>query len=358
MTTTPKRFPALFFSVLVAIVTAAATTPQTGLAQSGAAAKPIVVRLQDFGTGINTLGALLARADGLYEKSGIDMKINPPIFNAGAIANVVIQGQADIGFGGPAAIISLIQQKRPVKIIGVVSQAFDAQVALSNATLAALAKKGVTPASPLMERMSALRGLRLAAPASGSTTDQVVRYAFKQFGLDPSRDVVLQPLPDLASILGAFRQGAVDGLVGTRVSGPTQVMADKSGGVLVAFEKEDKGLQVVPQQVLFATEEYIKNNPEAIRRVLSAHMEAKNILRKGITQAQRDKIKEQFFRDMAPATFNSLADSTIPNLIGPMAATPAQLDVLLAIHNATADSPVKLTFDQVFDTRIAASLEK
>lgn len=349
-----NTFPAIL-SLLLAVL---AMLPMASPAQSGSTAKPITVRLQDFGTGINTLGALLARTEGLYEKAGIDIRINPPIFNASGIANVVIQGQADIGFGGPSAIISLVLQRRPVKMIGVVSQAFDAQVALTNAALDALAKKGVTPASPLKERIAALRGLRLAAPASGSTTDQVVRYAFKQFGLDPARDVVLQPLPDLASMLGAFRQGAVDGLVGTRVSGPTQVATDKSGGVLVAFEKEDKGLQVVPQQVLFATEDYIRNNPEAIRRMLAAHLEAKNILRKGITQVQRDRVKEQFFRDMAPATFNNLVDSTIPNLVGPMAATPAQLDVLLAIHNATAETPAKLSYDQVFDTRIAASVEK
>lgn len=339
-------------------VAAAASLPAASLAQSGAAAKPITVRLQDFGTGINTIGALLARTEGLYEKAGIDMKVNPPIFNAAGIANVVMQGQADIGFGGATAILSLVQQNRPVKIIANIALTFEAEVALTNAALDALAKKGITPASPLKQRLAGLHGLKLGAPASGSSTDQVVRYAFKKYGLDPARDVLLQPLPDLASILGAFRQGVVDGLVGTHGSGPAQAEADKLGRIFIAFQKEDKGLEVAPQHVLFATEDYIKNNPEAIRRVLMAHQEAKILLRKGITQAQRDRVKEQFFRDMAPATFNSLLDSVIYITLGPMAANQEQLDVLLAINNVAAEKPIKLSYDQVFDTRIAASVEK
>ena len=80
--------------------------------------------------------------------------------------------------------------------------------------------------------------------------------------------------------------------------------------------------------------------------------------RKGITQAQRDRVKEQFFRDMAPTTYNTLLDCTISILIGPMAATQAQLDILLAIHNLAADTPAKLSYGPVFDTRIAESIEK
>lgn len=323
-----------------------------------ALAQKTVVRVQDFGPGINTIGALLVRADSLADKQGIDLKVLPPIFNAAGIANVVMQGQADIGFGGATAIISLIQQKRPVKIIAVIAQTFEAEIALTNAALATLAKRGITPESPLKDRLAALKGLKLAGPSAGSSTDQVIRYAFKQFGVDANRDVIMQPLPDLASIIGAARQGVVDGLMGTHGSGPVQMEADKSGRIFIAFQKEDKGLQVAPQHVLFATDDYIKNNGDTIRRFLAAHLEAKNMLRKGITQAQRDKVKEQFFRDMAPATYNGLLDSVIYITLAPMTAFQAQLDVLLAIHNLAADTPVKLSFNEVFDNRFAEAVEK
>ena len=323
-----------------------------------ALAQKTTVRVQDFGTGINTITALLVRTEGLADKHGIDLKINPPIFNAAGIANVVIQGQADIGFGGATAILSLVQQKRPVKIIAVIGQTFEAEIALTNAALATLAKKGITPESPFKQRLEGLKGMRFAAPSSGSSTDQVIRYAFKQFGIDPNRDVVMQPLPDLASIIGATRQGVVDGLMGTHGSGPLQLETDKSGRIFIEFQKEEKGLQVAPQHVLFATDDYIKNNGDTIRRFLTAHLEAKNIARKGLTQAQRDKVKEQFFRDMAPATYNSLLDSVIYITKGPMTAFQAQMDVLLAIHNLAAEKPVQLSFNEVFDNRFAEAVEK
>lgn len=318
----------------------------------------ITVRQQDFGTGINTISQLLVRTEGLADKHGVDLKVLPPIFNAAGIANVVMQGQADIGFGGATAIISLVQQKRPVKIIAIIGQTFEAEIALTNAALATLAKKGVTPESPFKDRLNAIKGMKFAAPASGSSTDQVIRYAFKQFGIDPNRDVIMQPLPDLASIIAATRQGVVDGLMGTHGSGPLQSESDKFGRIFITFQTEDKGLDVAPQHVLFATDDYIKSNGEAIRRYLAAHLEAKNMVRKGLTAEQRGRIKDQFFKDMAPATFNSLVDSVTYINKGPLAATQAQLDVLLAINNLASTTPVKLSFNEVFDNRFADAVEK
>lgn len=340
---------------LVAL-TAASLVPATVMAQG--APKMTTVRLQDFGTGINTIGALLARTEGLFAKHGIDLKVNPPIFNAAGIANVVMQGQADIGFGGATAILSLVQQNRPVKIIGNIALTFEAEIALTNAVVAKLAQRGITPESRLALRLDALKGLKIGSPSAGSSSDQFVRYGFKKFGLDPARDVILQPLPDLASILGAFRQGAVDGLTGTHGSGPVQVETEKLGRIWIKFQDEDPGLRVAPQHVLFATDDYIKKNPDVIRRMLLAHNDAKKMLRKGITKEQRERVKQQFFRDMKQETYDSLLDGILYITKGPMAGTQEQLDVLLAVHNLAAAQPVKLTFDQVFDTRIAAEVDR
>ena len=48
----------------------------------------------------------------------------------------------------------------------------------------------------------------------------------------------------------------------------------------------------------------------------------------------------------------------MPLLLGPLAATREQFDVLLGLVNAVADVPAKVTFEQVFDTRIAESVER
>ena len=341
-----------FAAALLLLVASAGLAPMTAEAQR------FTIRQQDFGNHVNTMSNLLVQTEGLADKHGIDLRVLPPIFNAAGIANVVLQGQAEIGFGGATAVVSLRQQNRPVKMIAIIAQTFEAEIGLTNAALANLAKKGVTPESPYKARVEALKGLKFAAPAAGSSTDQVIRYALKNAGLDPNRDVVIQPLPDLASIIAATRQGTVDGLMGTHGSGPLQMETDKSGRILIAFQKEDKGLEVAPQHVLFATEDYIKNNGEAIRRYLLAHHEAKELIRKGLTQAQRDKVKERFFKDMAPATFNSLVDGLIYINKGPITPTQAQLDVLLAIHNVAAATPYKVSFNELFDTRYAEAVEK
>lgn len=335
---------------------AGATGSTAVLAQAGA--KPMTVRLQDFGPTPIAMPVMLGRADGLFEKAGVNLQVLAPIFNAGAIFQVLVQGQADIGYTGPTPMISLAQQGRPLKIVAVISQGFEIKVALTPKVIDDLAKKGITANSPIEARVQALRGLKLATPASGSTLDLGLRYALKKYGLDPARDVVIQPLPDIASMIAVVRQGAVDGVVGNSATAVGQSQSEGLARIFIEFEKHDKGLQVAPFNVLAANDDYIKNNPEGLRRTLTAILAAKNAIRRGLTAEEREKVKKQFLPDMNPATYNTLVDGNMPLLLGLMAATREQFEVLLGLVNAVADVPAKVTFDQVFDTRIAESVER
>ncbi len=322
------------------------------------AQKPIALRWQDFGPIINSLPALLARTEGLYDKAGLSVTLNPPIFNASQIVSVVLQGQAEIGYTGSTSMIPVVQQRRPAKIIAVIASGFETRIALTPKALDALAKKGITPNSPFKDRVAALRGLTIAAPASGSTTDLGFRYSLKKNGIEPARDLTIQPLPTSAAIMAVLRQGTVDGMVGSYASGVGQANVEGFGRTFIEFDKEDARLANAPYHILVASDDYVKANPEAVRRVLQAFQAAKNMIRRGLTADELGRVKKQFYPDMDPATYKNLVDNTLAMLTGPMAATREQLEVLLDLNNAVAETPVKLTMEQLFDTRIAESVEK
>lgn len=332
--------------------------PTAGRGQAGGTPKPLTMKIQDFGPVVVCMPYMLARVNGLFDQAGLALQINPPIFNAAATYNIVLQNQADIGYTGATPMIPLIQQGRPVKIIAIISRGFEIKIALTLQVMEALAKKGVTPDSPLATRVQALRGLRIASPAAGSTIDLGHRYSLKKNGLDPARDVTIQPIADMAGIIAAVRQGAVDGLVGTNATGVAQSVADGVTRLFIEYEKHDETLRVFPFNVLVASDDYIKGNQEAIRRLLIGFQAGKNAIRRGLTADERDKVKKQFFPDMNPDTYRSLVDATMPLLTGPMAASQEQLEVLIGMHNATADVPAKVTFSQMFDTRLAEAVER
>lgn len=335
-------------------MTAALALPAPALAQTS---KPISVRFQDTGSATIFLPYLLSRTE-YFEQNGVVAVPNPPMFAAAPMYNVLLQNQADISYTGPTPIVPLVQQGRPLKIIAVISRGFEVKVALTKPALEALAKKGITPDSPLATRVQALRGLRIGSPPSGSTIEAGFIYSLKRNGLDPTRDLTVQPLPDLNALIAAARQASVDGIVGTNAYGVGVATSDGSSRVFIEFEKHDEGLAVFPFNVLVATDEYVQKNPEAVRRVLASFNAAKNAIRKGITQQQRDRVKNDFFRDMNPDIYRNLTDAVLPQLTGSMVANKAQLDVLLGINNATVATPANLSFEQVFNTRLAEEIEK
>lgn len=340
------------------LLVAACISGFAGQVMAQGAQKPIPVRIQDFGTNPLTTPYNFARAEGLFEKAGLNMNYLPSIYNAGGIFNVLVQGQAEIAYSGPNPVIPLVQQGRNMKIIAVIAQGFEIKVALTNKVMDDLAKKGITADSPLQQRLQALKGMRIVSPAAGSTSDLGFRYALKKYGMDPNRDVIIQPLPDLASLIAAVKQGAVDGIQGSFASGVGQLQAEGVAKVFLEFEKHDKGLATVPFNILAANDDYIKSNPEAIRRVLSAFNAAKVAIRRGLTEDELMKIKKQFMPDMKEDVYRGLVKAVTYQLVGPMTASREQHETLMGIVNAMADTPAKLTYEQIFDTRIAEAVEK
>ncbi len=323
------------------------------MAQSG----PITVRMQGIGANASTLPETYARTVGLFEKNGLNVQFLPPIFNANSVMAVAVQGQADFAYTGGSAIVPVVQQGRPMKVVATILSGLDLKVSLTKVALEKLAKQGVTQNSSVEERVRALRGLRLGAPTVGSLTDLSFRYSMKKYGIDP-KELTIQPMADMTALLAALRQGVVDGVVGT--ASTTSGRAETEGLAMryLAFEESDPLLRAFPTYIIAVSDEYLQKNPEAVRRVLTVFSQAKAAIRRGLTDAEFAEVKKQFFPDTPQASYDYGHSVTVPALKASIVPKDEQLVSLLAINNAMAENPAKLTFAQVFDSRIAAEIEK
>jgi NitT/TauT family transport system substrate-binding protein len=330
-----------------------AVTGLAGLAPSGLLAQEaMAVRIQDFGVNLVSLPLLYGKAFDLFATAGVTLKDVPPIFSTAGIMQSVMNNQADIGYTGATAIVPAVAQGRNLKIVAVVATGMELKLSLTKAAADRLAAKGITANSPFKERLQALKGLRLSAPATGSSTYQGVQYQMKKNGLDAARDVTIQPMPDMAAQIASMRQGAVDGIFGTIGSGVGQAEAD--GAVrFIAFEREDPSLQTIPWNVLIATDSFIKEKPQAVRGVVKAFAEAKKAINAGLKPEEIDAIKKRFFPDMPQATFDTIYRGVLPLMKGSLVGTAEQLQTLTDINNSTADMPSRASFEQVFDNRFA-----
>jgi NitT/TauT family transport system substrate-binding protein len=315
------------------------------------------VRLQDFGVNVISMPEFYARTFGLFEKQGVNVVSNAPIFNTAGIMQTVITGQADIGYTGATTMVPAVAQGRDIISVANIAQGMEMKLSLTKAAAEKLAQKGITPNSPFKDRLLALHGLRLCAPATGSTTYQGIQYELKKNGVDAAKDVIIQPIADMASQIAAMRQGAVDGMFGTFGSGIGNVEAD--GAVrFISFEQEDAVLPMVPWNVLVVSKQYLKTHGDAVRRTVAAFYQAKLAIRRGLTADELDTVKKKFFPDMNPDTYKTIYGRSIQQLTGGLVATKAQFDTLVDINNVGLDAPVKVNFNQVFDNHIAEQVEK
>ncbi len=316
------------------------------------------VRLQGFGVNLISMPQLYAETFGLFEKNGVNFTTVAPIFNTAGIMQSVITGAADFAYTGATSIVPVVAQGRQLKIVAVIAEGMELKLTLTKAASDKLAARGITAASPLKDRMLALKGLTIAAPATGSTTYQGLVYELKKNGVDPVKDVVIQPISDMGAQIAAMRQGVVDGMFGTVGAGIGEVEAN--GGVrFIAFENEDPGLASLPWNVLIVSDDYLKKNEAAVKGVLAAFAEAKAAIKRGLTADELAKVKAKYFPDMKPESYKLILDSSMKQLTaGNIVGTRLQFDTLLEMGNAASEAPLKVTYEQVFDNRIAEMVVK
>jgi NitT/TauT family transport system substrate-binding protein len=351
MTQKPSRAAPSRRALIAALALAGLATP--ALAQA-----PVKLKLQTIGANASTIPDLYARTQDLYRKHGLDVEFLPPIFNANGAMQMVVQGAADVTYSGGSSIVQVVQQGRRIKAFGVVMQGLELKVSMTKPGLEKAEKAGATPSSPLAARVNAMKGMRIGAPATGSSSDLIFRYSLKRFGLDPNKDLAIQPMTDMTAIMAAVRQGAVDGIAGTSTTANARAEAEGSATRYIAFEEDDPLLRAYPTYILAASDEFIQKNPEAVKRLLAVFADAKKAIRRGLTPEEIAAIKKQFFPDMADQALAYSLNLSLPLLKGPLTPTPVVHEALIKTNNAVADVPATVTFEQAFVTAAAAEADK
>ena len=127
---------------------------------------------------------------------------------------------------------------------------------------------------PELKQPADLRGKILGVTLPGSTTDLTARILLTQMGLTPGKDVQVTHLQGMPDIITALVQGRIDAGI---VSAPTTVKLRQAG----LKELIDVGARNLPMihAGLATTREFIKGNPDKVRRYVQAYIEGSKIAR-------------------------------------------------------------------------------
>jgi hypothetical protein len=180
-------------------------------------------------------------------------------------------------------------------------------------------------AAPGIASLGALRGKRIAVPASGPER-YFALFMLARAGLSP-HEVTLLSVPDSTRAAAALREARVDAAVGLA---PEVALAakDRAGTVLANTSDSPHLLD----EVLVVRGEVLARYPEAVRRLVRGTLDACEAVRKDAMEAAR------------------LLDASAPALGDPIQAIndepPATLAENLAFFGLAGDAPVH--FDELF----------
>ncbi len=232
-----------------------------GCARSQSKAGPKVMRVGYF-PNITHSQAVIGVARGDFAKSlGSRVRLEPTVFNGGpSVIEALFAGRLDLAYIGPNPAINgyIKSDGRALRVVAGATSGGAVLVARKDSNI---------------RRPENLAGKKLATPQLGNTQDVALRYYIRQSGLKTTEqggsvEVLPQENPD---ILTSFLSRRIDG---AWVPEPWGARLVREGNGRVLLDERDlwPGGRFTTAVVIARTD-FLKENPELVRKWLRTHIE-------------------------------------------------------------------------------------
>jgi sulfonate transport system substrate-binding protein len=251
----------------------------------------------------------VAKDDGLFEKEGLNVEI-VEVSSGNDSISALASGQAQYADVGFEDLMELREEGDDSVIL--VHDILD-RVTLTLVMRKEVAdRKGVSPDSPLEDRLRALKGLKIGVTSPGAPSDTYTRFYLRSVGLNPDRDVEIIPLDSAPALLAGLEEGQIDAY---QLSPPTPYEAAENGFGIVLVDGP-KG--EVPEFENFSytawgtSRSWAEDNPAAAKAFSRAIAQATEKVK-----SSPDKVGEQVVDDIGgqdPAVVKRTVKVMVPAL--------------------------------------------
>lgn len=197
-------------------------------------------------TSISFLALHAAVEKGFYRQEGIDLELI--LMQPTLASTAVLTGDIDYN-GAVTGVIGAAVQGRPVKVL-IFTVARPLEFLLSRKEI---------------KEPRQLKGKKIAGSSPGGTVTLLAKLVLKHYGLDPERDVSLNPFGGAgAARLAALESGVVDASI---LEVPENIIAMEKGFNELVFFGD---LTEFPQNGFGTSEKKIRENPDEAQRMVRA----------------------------------------------------------------------------------------
>ncbi len=197
----------------------------------------------------------IAQDKGVFNKYGLAVDLKYMLSATGTQA--LLSGSVDIVNPATELIEAGLGGAKVAFIIGI----------LNRAVLSVYSK-------PEFKQLTDLKGKVLGVTLPGSTTDLAARMLLQQAGMVPGKDIQITHLQGMPDMITALSQGRIDAAI---ISAPTTLKA-KQAGMKELVDITARNIPMI-HAGLATTRDFIKSNPDKLRRYVQAYIEANKIAR-------------------------------------------------------------------------------
>ncbi|HEY7063681.1 MAG TPA: ABC transporter substrate-binding protein [Chloroflexota bacterium] len=247
-----------------------AAAPSSAPTAPSASTTPIKIRMSQPLDALSLLSVYVARANGYFTDEGIDLDVTT-FSGGGPDVQALIAGDVEFDATAATFLISAYQEGTP--LLGVVS-------ILNRAIVNAVMHKdvaqarGITAATPLRDKLAALRGLTLGVSRPGSLTFQIATYWAQKAGLTPGTDVNILAVGGGSAMIASLEQHNVDVIINSPPE-PDEAVRQGIGVMFINNTAgDDPDLADFLQQVVLVRPDYARDHPDEVRRVVRAFVRA------------------------------------------------------------------------------------
>ncbi|MGE5200735.1 MAG: ABC transporter substrate-binding protein [Acidobacteriota bacterium] len=294
----------------------------------------------------------VAEAGGLYAAEGLTLdSVN--VSSGPRQTAAVMGGAADAAPLGLQLVVQAAQHAGNIVAVCAGYNILPMSILLSND---AIARNGIALTMSTDEKVKRLRGLKIGITTPGSGTDDMVRALLRKRGMDPDRDVTIQPLVNAEGMLAALERGATDGFCFTSPILELAVSRKLGQIVLEPLNGDVPEANNVPYIILSTNHEAIANKRPMLLAMVRCWTKAMDLVR--ADPAEASKLVHRYFPDVEQSIYDAaykIYQQGVPTT--PMV-TAEQTENVVNFMKISKGVPVSANYADVFYPGIAEEVLK
>jgi NitT/TauT family transport system substrate-binding protein len=299
------------------------------------------------GKGMSFIMQYVAIGAGYYKDEGLEVD-TVDVSSGTRQAAAVMGGSADFTQLGMPHTLRAVARGGDLVAVGAGFDKYPIALVISKT---AAQKLGITDAMTPDEKIRRIHGLKIGITSPGSSTDEFMRTIMMVRGMDPDKDVKLQPIGIGAPMVAAMQQGSTDGFA--FMSPFTDIAVSRGIGVLVADPMQGNLPEYhdVPYQVITTSRKTVETRRPILLASLRAMTRAINLCHAHPDQAK--EIVRDVFKEIDENDFNVAFDTYVKAVPATPVVSQAQVTNTLKMLNLSEKTPIAPTYDQVSDMSMA-----